>query len=311
MRNLAATVGAFLWLGAVAVAADVPTPQDIRDSLQLGNTVKAARQAQQALQTAASADAAGLRYLLLKAHVLDLQPQGGKLFKQTVGKEPDGMARYQERLDSMEAGLRGEGESLLPLLATLLDGGDGLDRLLVLGLLEEMVATADWNAASAEARGSVESAAGRAALSAASDCIGQETTRAGPRDPDGDPRQDDYFQSIYSLLSGLAFLSRADPAAAAGAAAAALECRGAAGWIVHDPQQLERLGPDLADPLRRMLENALRDEVKVDALLLLGRFGRCDDLEIVLKIQDEAQGVVARAADSAWRRMQHRLDCAG
>ena len=304
-------VGAFLLLGAVSVAADVSTPQDIRDSLQLGNTVKAARQAEEALQAAAGADAAGLRYLLLKAYVLDLQPQGGKLFKQVVGKAPDGMVRYQEHLDSMEADLRAEGESLLPLLATLLDRGDGLDRLLVLGLLEEMVAATVWKAASAETRVSVQSAAGRAALTAASECIGQETTRAGPRDPDGDPRQDDYFQSIYSLLSGLAFLSRTDPASAAGAVAAALECRGAAGWIVQDRQQLERLGPDLADPLRRTLENALRDEVKVDALLLLGRFGRCADLEIVLKIQDESQGVVAMAADSARRRMQHRLDCAG
>lgn len=304
-------VGALLLLGAASVAADVPTPQDIRDSLQLGNTVKAARQAEEALQAASGADAAGLRYLLLKAHVLDLQPQGGKLFKQTVGKAADGMARYQEHLDSMEAELRAEGESLLPLLATLLDQGDRLDRLLVLGLLEEMVAATVWKAAPAETRASVQSAAGRAALSAASECIGQETARAGPSDPDGDLRQDDYFQSVYSLLSGLTFLSRADPASAAGAAAAALECRGAAGWIMQDRQQLERMGTDLADPMRRTLENALRDEVKVDALLLLGRFGRCDDLEIVLKVQEESQGVVAMAADSARRRMQHRLDCAG
>ena len=304
-------VGVTLLLGAVSMAADVPTPQDIRDSLQLGNTVKAARQAEEALQAAADADAAGLRYLLLKAHVLDLQPQGGKLFKQTVGKAPDGMERYQEHLDSMEADLQAEGESLLPLLAKLLDQGDRLDRLLVLGLLEEMVVGTVWEAASAETRASVQSAAGRAALTAASECIGQETARAGPRDPDGDLRQDDYFQSIYSLLSGLTFLSRTAPASAAGAAAAALECRGAAGWIMDDRQQLERMGTDLADPVRRMLENASRDEVKVDALLLLGRFGRCDDLEIVLKIQDESQGAVAMAADSARRRMQHRLDCAG
>ena len=80
---------------------------------------------------------------------------------------------------------------------------------------------------------------------------------------------------------------------------------------MQDRQQLERLGADLADPLRRTLENALRDELKVDALILLGRFGRCDDLEIVLKIQDESQGAVAIAADSARRRMKHRLDCAG
>jgi len=303
-------VGVFLLLGAVSVAADVPTPQDIRDSLQLGNTVKAARQAQEALQAAADADAAELRYLLLKAHVLDLQPQGGKLFKQTVGKAPDGMVRYQEHLDSMEAELQAEGESSLPLFATLLDQGDRLDRLLVLGQLEEMVAGTGWKAASAESRASVQSAADRAARTAASECIGQETSRAGPI-PDGDLRQDDYFQSIYSLLSGLAFLSRADPASAAGAAAAALECRGAAGWIMQDRQQLERMGTDLADPMRRTLENALRDEVKVDALLLLGRFGRCDDLEIVMKFQDDSRGAVALAADSARRRMQHRLDCAG
>ena len=114
MKNLLPT-SAFLLLGALSVAAEVPAPQDVRDLLQRGNTVKAARQAEEALQGAASADAVELRYLLLKAHVLDLQPQGGKLFKQMVGKAPDGMERYQEHLDSMEADLLAEGESILPL----------------------------------------------------------------------------------------------------------------------------------------------------------------------------------------------------
>jgi len=299
-------VGSFLLLATISLAADVPTPQDIRDSLQHGNTVKAARQATEALQEAASTDAAELRYLLFKAHVLDLQPQRGKLFKQVAGKAQDGMAFYQEHLDSMEADLRAQGESLLPLLATLLDDGDGLDRLLVLGLLEEMVATTvDWNTAT------VQSAAGRATQAATGECIGREATLASAKDPDGEPHQDSYFQSIYSVLSGLTFLSRTDPATAAGTAAAALECRGAADWIMEDREQLKRLGPDLAGPLRKTLVAASRDEVKVDALLLLGRFGGCDDLELVREAQNESQGVVAMAANSAQRRIQHRLDCAG
>lgn len=306
MKTRATRIGTFLLLTAVSMAADVPTPQDVRDSLQQGNTVRAVRQAEEALQGVASTDAPELHYLLFKAHVLDLQSQKGKLYQQRVGKARDGMALYQQHLDSMEADLRAQGESLLPLLAALLEEGDDLDRLLVLGLLEEMVATTTDGDTSA-----VQSAAGRATQDATSACVEQERTMANASVPEYAPRPDGYRQNIYSLLSGLAFLSRSDPAAAAGIAVAALDCRGAVSWILQDRDQLERLRSDLAGPLRRALQHTLRDEVKVDALLLLGRFGVCDDLKMLRKQQDEFLGAVATAAGSARRRLQHRLGCAG
>ena len=109
MRDLL-LAGSLLVLTTLCVAADAPSPQDIRDSLQAGNTVKAARLAEEAIGAAgADSQSAELRYLLFKAHVLDMQPNGGKLYKQKVGKASGGLAHYQKHLDAMEGDLQAEG----------------------------------------------------------------------------------------------------------------------------------------------------------------------------------------------------------
>jgi hypothetical protein len=281
--------------------------QEVRATLEAGNTVKAARLAEKALEAASAGGAtAELRYLLLKAYVMDLQPEHGKLYKQTVGKADDGMERYQEHIETLEGAVRAEGEPALAQFPGLLDQGDDLDRLLVLGMLEDLAGDATWEDAAGSTRAAIEQAAGRAVMAAISDCAALEAV-----EPGADPRQDEYVQSLYSLLSGLTFLSHVDPALAAGAAATALECRSAAGRILTDRPQLERLGPDLAAPLHKALAGAVRADVQVDALILLGRFGRCDDLGLIREVESRGQGTVSAAAANARQRMQRRLDCAG
>lgn len=111
----------------------------VRASLDKGHTLKAARRAEKALETADPAAATELRYLRFRAYVMDLEQGNGDLVKKTVGEvNPDAMERYDAILDSLESKVRADGAAALPVVVGALVEGDALDRLLSLGLLQTM-----------------------------------------------------------------------------------------------------------------------------------------------------------------------------
>jgi hypothetical protein len=295
-----------------AAAASV---DQVHSALKRGQTAKAVRRAEEALATAPGEDTAELRYLLFKAHVLDLQFGKGNLFVPAVGKEPGGMERYEELLTGLEADVRGEGKDVLPFFVARLEDGDSLDRLLILGLLEDMLLeTPDlpWGIAQEPASVSPLAAARGAVLAATGACVAREAAAAsdsGDRPAGTDAERDDYFQDLYAINAGLSFLAGTDAAVGGQAAAAALECRGASGWVIEDRERLEHLGPSMVGPLRRILEAVPRTEVALDAALLLGRFGGCAERELLQVLADGEPGPARQAAELALQQIRLRLDC--
>ncbi len=295
--------------------ADTPPIGAIDDLLAHHKTLKAARLTERALEDAAPENDLELRYLLLKAHILDMQDSKGDLYRRAVGKGDDGMEAYEAIVEQLESDVRSAGGEALPLFISRLERGDALDRLLILGLFQEMLeggSDLPWSTIAALTGVSPLQAAERATLVAAADCTLQESIE--PPDPILEPEsahreRDAYLQVLYSLTSGLDFLSRVDPESAARVAAQAIPCRGAAGLLLEDRQQLERLGGHLPNPLRLLLAQSGSQGVQIDALMLLGRYGRCSDTDALRKFTGSDFKTVAAAAEAALRRVRMRLDC--
>ena len=288
----------------------------VRASLDKGHTLKAARRAEKALETADPAAATELRYLRFRAYVMDLEQGNGDLVKKTVGEvNPDAMERYDAILDSLESKVRADGADALPVVVGALVEGDALDRLLSLGLLQTMrreEATLPWSRPLDPWGISPVEAALAAVQASAADCVEREAvTEREPDILDAQLEYDRYHRALYALEPGLDFLSRVDPGAGGEALAGALECRGVATWVLEDRDLLARIGSQLAAPMRRTLEETARTEVRVEALQLLGRHGECSDLSVVKRYAQDDEKSVRNAAGAAAQALRSRNGCGG
>lgn len=286
-----------------------------RTALAAGKTEKAARLVEKALPTASADDVPALRFLLLKAYVLDLGQEKGALYKEMVGEAKDGLERFTAKIDSLEAELRAEGARALPPLLDALARGEDLDRLLVLGLLGDLAAAQPelpWRQDAGEAVVSPLFAAASAVGLSIDQCVAIEASEGDRKTYviEDAAKRDRYVQAAYSIERGLEFLQRVDVAEFAESAAAALECRVAAGAVLADRTRLNAAGALLPPPLRRRLDRSPREDVKRDALELLGRYGSCDDLDDVEFYIGVGRGDVQKEATQAAQRIEKRGGCA-
>ena len=296
-----------------ALAVDAAAVEEIRAAIAKGRTAKAVKQIERELSGTAPGAAAELQYLMFKAHVVDLGPDASaELYKQIAGKDKHGMEIYEAYLDSLEATVRDQGGPVVPVLVRMLEQGDRMDRLLVLGLLEEM-AHADpgliWGEPAGPGLGSPIAAALLAARTAAADCAVREQTlgiAAGAAAIEDQDQREFYVQEVFAAERGLEFLALVEPAAWGDAAAGALVCRGALGAVLDDRVRLDRNAAHLRSPLRELLESEQRYEVQVTALDLLGRYGGCEELPGIDALQGERIHASALAAGD---RIRRRDDC--
>jgi len=286
-----------------------------RTALAAGKTDKAARLVEKALPTATADDVPALRFLLLKAYVVDLGQEKGTLYKEMVGDAKDGLERFTAKIEALETDLRAEGARALPPLLDALALGEDLDRLLVLGLLADL-AKADpalpWREGAGEVVASPLFAAAAAVRLTIDQCVTIESSE-GDRKAyviQDAGKRDRYIQAAYSVERGLEFLHRVDVPEFAETAAAALECRVAAGAVLADRERLDAAGALLPPPLRRRLDRSPREDVKRDALELLGRYGSCDDLDDVEFYAGVGRGDVLKEAKQAAQRIEKRGGCA-
>jgi hypothetical protein len=286
-----------------------------RAALAAAKTEKAARLVEKALPTASPDETPALRYLLLKAYVVDLGQEKGALYKEMVGDAKDGLERFTGKIEALEAELRAEGARALPPLLDALGLGEDLDRLLVLGLLADLAGsdpTLPWREGGGEAAVSPLFAAAAAVRLSIDQCVAIESSE-GDRKAyviEDAAKRDRYLQAAYSIDRGLEFLQRVDLPAFAETAAAALECRVAAGAVLADRTRLNAAGALLPPLLRQRLDRSPREDVKRDALELLGRYGSCDDLDDVEFYVGVGRGEVLKEATQAAQRIEKRGGCA-
>jgi hypothetical protein len=298
---------------APATAAPPPTAGEVRAALGRGETAKAARLAEEALASAPAGEIPALRYLRFKAYVLDLTPGREELFRKVTdeARRKDKQASYDDLVGRLEGEVRAEGAGVLPVLVEALASGEPLDRLLSLGILEDLaVAGADLPWSTPAAGRSPVDAARSATLAALDDCANREDALgAKPAYAIEDQRErDPYVEAVYAAEAGLEFLARADAPSWGIVAAFALECRGAAGAVLDDRARAQALAAALLPPLRERLARSRRPAASLDAVDLLGSLGDCADLGPVRALA-AGGGDLGDAAAVAADRIARRHEC--